>query len=78
MSGEQEYVVRTVSLMVVPRGRSVFDEMATRVSVTDESGGEFVEIEQECGKIRIDPAKWPSLRRAIDRMVRECRPGETV
>lgn len=70
--------IRTTQIHVVPPGEPLYSEMATTVSVTDESGGEFVEVEQsgrgDLGKIMIEPNEWPALRDAIDQMIGECRP----
>lgn len=72
-----EYETRTLSLLVVKANEPIFSEMATTIRITDEAGGEFVEVEQhgtpEMGKIAINPEEWPVLREAIDRMVAECR-----
>lgn len=68
------YEIRLAALIVMPeRGGRLFDETATRVSIEDEAGGEFIVIEQEAGKIRIDPDEWAKIREAVDRMVGECR-----
>lgn len=64
---------RVTRLHVVRTGEPIFDESATSVEIIDEAAGEFVELSQESGRIRIDPGEWPTLRKAIDRMVRECR-----
>lgn len=51
--------------------------MATTVAICDEAAGEFVEVTQhgrvDIGKIQINPEEWPSLREAIDRMIKACR-----
>jgi hypothetical protein len=73
-----EYITRITQLIVLPDDQPIFSEMATTVTVIDDAGGEFVEIEQhgakELGKLQIGPAEWPALRAAIDQMVAECRP----
>ena len=68
--------IRTTAIVVAPEGEPLFSEMATRISIEDEAAGEFVEINQdapECGKIKIDPDEWPTIRKAIDQMISECR-----
>ena len=74
------YETRTLSIIVLPEGESIFSEMATTITIEDEAGGEFVVVEQsahvDAGKIRIDSTEWPALRAAIDRMILECRPLE--
>jgi len=65
---------RTLALIVLPAGETIFHERATRIEIDDEAAGEFLTLHQcEGGKIRIDPVEWPELRAAIDRMVAECR-----
>ena len=72
-----EYETRTITLMVVPAGESIFSEMATTVSIVDEAAGEFVEVSQsgrqDLGKIAISPEEWPTLRDAIDSLIACCR-----
>lgn len=74
---EIAYQTRTVSVVVLPKGHELFSEMATTISITDEAGGEFVEVTQsrEDGlkKIAIEPQEWPSIRAAIDRLIGECK-----
>jgi hypothetical protein len=70
------YRTRIMSLLVVPEGEPSFSEMATKVFIEDEAGGEFVIVEQcgrtDLGKIAINPEEWPVLRAAIDQMVAAC------
>ena len=72
-----DYEIRTMSVMVNKTSEPSFSEMATTVRIEDESGGEFVEVEQEgrtdIGKIQITPEEWPMLRKAIDMIIAECR-----
>ena len=68
---------RITRLVVAPEGATTFDERATTVEIEDEAAGEFVTVTQ-CysdtdSVINIDPAEWPALREAIDRMIAECR-----
>lgn len=68
---------RITRLTVLPPGAPLFSEMATDVLIDDEAAGEFVVVSQEgrvgAGKISIDPAEWPALRDAIERMINECK-----
>ncbi len=68
---------RVTQIVVCPPGEPLFSEMATKVEIVDESGGEFVEVSQhggtDIGKIQISPEEWPALRSAINRMMRQCR-----
>lgn len=68
---------RVTQLTVVPEGKAIFDELATQVEIQDEGAGEFVVVKQTSsanGEIRIDPAEWPIVRDAINRMVEEAKP----
>jgi hypothetical protein len=72
MDGTME--TRTLAVIVLPEGETIFHERATRIEIDDEATGEFLTLHQcEGGKIRIDPSEWPKLRAAINRMIRQCR-----
>lgn len=68
---------RVLCVAVLPKGKEIYDEMCTLVTIVDESGGEFVEVSQtgrgDLGKIAINPEEWPAIRSAIDRRISECR-----
>jgi hypothetical protein len=51
----------------------LYDELATKITIEDELGGEFIEIIQGDYVFRIDPDEWVSLKAAIDSMIKECR-----
>lgn len=74
---KREYEARAVSWVVVPKGEEQYSEMATTIRITDESAGEFVEVEQsgrtDVGKICIDVDEWPTLRKTIDLAIAACR-----
>lgn len=71
------YEIRTTAMTVASVGDSTYSEMATTIAIADEAAGEFVEVTQhgrvDIGKIQINPEEWPSLREAIDRMIKACR-----
>jgi hypothetical protein len=46
---------------------------STIVEIVDEGGGEFVVVKQTTGELRIDPGEWPTIRKAINRLIKECR-----
>lgn len=71
-----KHITRTTALTVLPEGKPIFDELATKIEIEDESGGEFLIIRQENGSIRIGRDEWPELIRAIDRMMDEIRQHE--
>jgi hypothetical protein len=71
------YETRTVRVSVAPKGEPLFHDGVTSVEIVDEAAGEFLEVSQ-CSesnevKILIDPYEWPTLRAAIDKMIKECR-----
>lgn len=72
-----DYETRTLSILVAPKDQPTFSEYATEIKIVDEAAGEFLEVSQtgrtDLGKIAINPEEWPTLRDAIDRMVKECR-----
>ena len=72
-----KYETRITSVTVFPVGESMYSEMATKIEITDEAAGEFVEVSQsgrnDIGKIAINPEEWPDLREAINRIIQECR-----
>jgi hypothetical protein len=65
-----EYEIRTVKTLVVPKDSAMYSEMGYTVEIVDESGGEFVVVNDQAPHeergIRIDDKSWPTLRAAID------------
>jgi hypothetical protein len=69
--------IRITKLTVVPDDKPIFDDGATDVELIDEGGGEFLIVRQVSsgdGQIRLDPSEWPTVREAIDRMMKEVKP----
>jgi hypothetical protein len=69
--------IRVTQLTVVADDKSIFDESATQVEITEEGGGEFLIIRQtDSGdsQIRIDAHDWPTVRKAIDQLSKEVKP----
>ena len=71
------YETRTVKVSVAPKGEPLFHNGVTNIEIVDEAAGEFLEVTQ-CndsneGKISIEKSEWPTLRAAIDQMIKECR-----
>lgn len=73
MSG---YRTRIMEVAVIPAGADTGDERVTRIRVADDGAGEFIEIVQRINGaeyvVAVDLEEWPTVRRAVDRMVREC------
>lgn len=68
------YDVRVTGLAVARNGSPTLGSESSLVTIQDEGGGEFIEIEQPgVGKIRVDPEEWPVVKGAIDRLVAVCR-----
>ena len=71
------YETRTVKVSVAPKGEPLFHNGVTNIEIVDEAAGEFLEVTQcsdsNQGKISIEKSEWPTLRAAIDQMIRECR-----
>ena len=68
---------RVTQITIVPEGEPIFSELGYTVKIDDNAGGEFIEVQDHSddeGKIAINPEDWPALRRAINRMVNNCRP----
>lgn len=70
---------RVTQITVVPEGEPIFAECGYTINIVDEAAGEFLEIEDHAtdngyGKIGLNVEDWPALRRAINKMVKNCRP----
>ena len=72
-----EMETKIVSVVVKPAGEPIFCEQATKVSIDDEAGGEYVTVSQhpnnrDLQTIAINPCEWPAIRAAIDDMIGRC------
>lgn len=67
--------LRIKTIVVAPAGSPMFDEAATEVHIDDEASGEFIALRNpgEAGRVRFDPEDWPAIRRAINKLVKDCR-----
>jgi len=68
-----KYETRPSQWIIAPEGDPMFSGRATRISIEDEAAGEFVQVEQENGKVQIDIDEWPIFRAAIDHAIDQCR-----
>jgi hypothetical protein len=57
--------IRPIAWVVAPDGEPIYSEKATKISIDDEGGGEFITIVQGDGEIKIDLGEWPSIEVAI-------------
>lgn len=64
---------RTLSYVVHPSDKSIFDESATVVKIEDEGAGEFIEITQcpDTGSqsVRINPEEWNAIKNAVEKLL---------
>ena len=70
-----KYELYKLGIIVKPEGKPIYSEMATNVTIEDESGGTFVCVTQSSsvgGSISIDADEWPAIKAAIDEMFIEC------
>jgi hypothetical protein len=77
---KKNYIIRTTRLTVLPDDEPLFSDCATNIEICDEAGGEFLAVQQQSGhtnvkpqRVLIEPEEWPTLREAIDQMMREVR-----
>ena len=79
-----DYEMRTVSVMVVPKGEAIFSERATIISIADEGAGEFLKITQQSDhsnageqEISIEPEEWPHIKKAVEMMIGQIESGKS-
>jgi hypothetical protein len=73
-----KYETRVTKLTVAPEKEPLFSEQATHIEITDEAAGEFVKVTQcsadpQAGEVLITSEEWPSVRDAIERLLKDCR-----
>lgn len=68
---------------MVPPGESLFSERCTHLTIVDEAAGEFIEIEQQSGSIEIKPQtisltpeEWPTIKQAVETLMKEIERAE--
>jgi len=67
---------RVTQYTIAPEGEPIFHERAYTVTIDDQAAGEYVVIhsmDEDAGKLTVDPQDWPALREAIDTLIRECQ-----
>ena len=74
---QKKYEERVMQVALAPKGEPIYSELVTTVSIEDEAAGEFVAVGQNHSegeaRVLINPDEWPSLRKAINNMIRRCR-----
>jgi hypothetical protein len=74
-----KYETRILKVGFMDEKQSIFDEGVTFIEIADDAAGEFVVLSQneptgdEKRTISIDAVEWPTLRKAIDDMVKRCK-----
>lgn len=66
---------RVTAISVGPEGANTMDDHVTLVQIENE-GGEYVTLQNVDGRgiVAINPEEWPAIRRAVNRLIRDCRP----
>lgn len=72
------YKIRTTRIVVQKKHDSIYGDNVTTVEIEDEGSGEFLKITQSYDAsdnvIRIDADEWPTIRKAVDQIAKECKP----
>lgn len=67
---------RVTTITIVPKGEPITAEGAFVIEIDDEGAGEYVRMQNTDGQgsFLVDKECWPAVRRAVDRLIRDCRP----
>lgn len=78
MAEHKHWVARVTAISVGPPGASTLDDHVTLVQIENE-GGEYVTLQNVDGSglVAITPEEWPAIRRAVNQLIRDCRPCPT-
>ena len=68
----------TSRITVLPKGESIFSQLATEISIVDEAAGPFIEMRQfpEEGdekNLRFDLDEWPHIAKAVGKLIQEIK-----
>lgn len=74
MSDTHTMIQRPISWCVSKEGEPIFGETGYTVTIVDEGGGEFIQIEDKDGKISFNPDEWPFIKKAIETAINEVKP----
>jgi hypothetical protein len=66
----------TSRITVLPKGESIFSQLATEISIIDEAAGPFIEMRQiaENGEekiLRFDVDEWSYIAKATSKLIQE-------
>jgi hypothetical protein len=68
-----KYESRVTAVAVNKPFEPIFSETATKIEIDDEAAGEYLNVIQYNGCIKITPEEWPEIRSQIDKMILQCR-----
>ena len=71
----EEFEVVVTSVVVIPKGKTIYIYEGTSIRIEDEGTGEFIKVTQpaERGSISIDKKEWETIKSAIDTMIKNLR-----
>jgi hypothetical protein len=79
-----QYVMRITRIHIVPEGEPLFSEHATTAEIVNESGGEFIKIEQIDGHtdhaksiLVNDEDEWDAISAAVADLFAETKKHQT-
>jgi len=66
----------TSRITVLPKGESIFSQLATEISIVDEAAGPFIEMRQlpdegDEKNLRFDLDEWPYIAKAVGKLIQE-------
>ncbi len=72
-----EYETLLTTITLKPKGKALYSDEATRISLDDTGDEMFVTVSQGYREICINPDEWPMLKDAIERMLALCVESES-
>ena len=67
-----EYETLLTTITLKPKGKALYSDEATRISLDDTGDEMFVTVSQGYREIGINPEEWQHIRDAIDRIIALC------
>lgn len=66
---------RITRVTIVNESDPLFSEYGYTIEIEDEAAGEFIQItdHHDGSKITLNPEDWPTIRSAINKMVKLCQ-----
>jgi hypothetical protein len=68
----------TSRITVLPKGESIFSQLATEISIVDEAAGPFIEMRQfpdegDEQTIKFDVVEWSYIAKAVGKLIQEIK-----